>query len=210
MSEENVTPVESPAAAPSVVAPGSSSGANGTGAAVATWGPLAMLGLLIVVFRVGSGEHANATPAPAVPVVVPPAHAAPQVPAAHKSEAAHAAPMPASSGSTMETHSDAGLSLPPLTLPGGDKLIEGLSENSWKINPAQSPAREDVAGAPPPMPPMPRPWGAQDPAVGYWGQPSAAYPNAYGNPYAVPADPYWWAQQQQGYSGAPAGRSPAK
>jgi hypothetical protein len=207
MSEENVTPVESPATAPSVVAPGSSVGANGTGAAVAAWGPLAMLGLLIVVFRVGSGEHANATPAPAVPAVEPPAHAAPQAPAAHKSEATHAAPMPTSaaptsSRPTTETRSDTGLSLP-----GGDKLIEGLSENSRKINPTQGSAKGNVAAAPPPMP---HPWGNQDPAVGYWGQPPVGYPNANGNPYAVPADPYWWAQQQQGYNGTPSGRPPAK
>jgi len=198
MAEETVTSEqhEVSATVPAAVTLTPAQPPSGSGAAVAQWGPIALLALLIVVFRAGDEtSSANAAPAP---------HPAP----------AKSAPAVVPAGS-----SSGGLSLPPLTLPGSEKLIEGLSAHPWRqgglgtgeASVAAPPSAAPAIGAQlggvqaPAIPPQGR-WGMRDPAAGYWGQPvpggygqggySGMQPMPWGYPYGRPADPYWWAQQQ--------------
>ena len=193
MAEENTTPNQNTPPEPS------SAVVLGPGAAVATWGPLALLALLIVIFRAGDG-NASASAAPS-------AHP----PAADHGALGSGAPLGGSS---------TGLSLPPLTLPGSDKLIEELSANPWKLGALGGGAQPPLLGPPasprnlPPAPgamaaipqmgkmmPPSGPWGAPDPASGYWGPPPPGYPGAYPAPYGQPnggrTDAYWWTQGAQ-------------
>ena len=182
--------VETASAEPTPMVRSAPSEPPGIGAAIAQWGPVVLVALLIVIFRAG-GDAAAARAA--------------------ASAARPATDLATPSGSALDSLGS-GLGLPPLTLPGSDKLIEELTSGTWNLegnlegnlergmagsreggamprfgSGAGAP-RSRAMGPPPGGHPYP-PRAGGFPGYGPMGQPYPGYP---------PQDPYWWSQGQAG------------
>lgn len=174
------------------------------GAAIVQWGPIALLALLVVVFRAGRHE-------------TPPTVALPEALSAVSEQRVSGVAVAPFGAVNTGSPSREGSSLT------GEKLAETLKANPWALQvlaPPQSPkvsaSRKSmtstgaVGSTVPNFPPfasgLPQgSWGVPDAAAAYWGRPpSGDYPatagrgpyDSSGNYAPDPSrDPYWWAQQ---------------